>query len=360
VLCPDENSLAALAEGGAPSESRVALARHLDECTACRIAVGSVVRLHGRSNAGALAFGATEESGETPSATASTHCQALAAGDVVGGRFRLDEIVGEGGLGVVWAATHLVTQKRVALKILKFRYAEVDKRFLREARVSGLVRHPNIVDVHDVLQLEDGSLAMVMDLLVGTSLDVRIQGTRALSLRDTLDILCPVLEALDAAHELGIIHRDLKPQNIFLAHDMSGEMQPVLLDFGLAKLTATEGSAAQTSVLTAERQVLGTPLYMAPEQLYGEADIDIRADVWAVGVVLFECLVGRRPITGNTVGHILRSLATQEIPKVGALVELPNELASLIDAALVRDRVARLPRVTPIVEVAKRLRARTS
>ena len=374
--CPDENTLVALAEGVAPSEIRATHARHLDECPSCRQTVGSLVRLAGASS---VPF----QSGSRPRPLSSEEQQiALAAtmasdrpppplsadpnrggesrvGDVVAQRYRLDRIVGEGGLGVVWAATHVVTMKPVALKILKFRYPEIDKRFLREARVAGVVNHPNIVDVHDVVQVErDGSLAMVMDLLEGEPLDRHLDTHGRLALGHTLRIMLPVLSALAAAHALGIVHRDLKPQNIFLAREAAGAIKPMLLDFGLAKLTATEGVAAQTSVLTKEKQLLGTPHYMAPEQLYGEIDIDARTDVWAVGAVLFECLSGQRPLAGNNVGQILRSLATREIPKIETMAAgLPPQFASMIDAMLTRDRAARPASVQPVVDAASWLLA---
>lgn len=280
----------------------------------------------------------------------------LAPGVIVAGRYRLDRIVGEGGLGVVWAATHTLTQKAVALKITKFRFPELDKRFLREARVSGILNHPNIVDVHDVLQLEgDGSLAMVMDLLQGESLDRYLASRGKLSVGETMRIMHPVLSALAAAHAVGIVHRDMKPHNIFLCSPTTpgGPPIPMLLDFGLAKMTASEGAAAMTSVLTREKQLLGTPQYMAPEQLYGEIDIDTRTDVWSSGAVLFECLTGERPLSGNSVGQLMRMLATREIPKIATLVpHAPPPLAEMIDTMLIRDRAMRPANVQPAVDMA--------
>ncbi|HSO37684.1 MAG TPA: serine/threonine-protein kinase [Labilithrix sp.] len=375
--CPDENTLVALADGTAPSEVRATHARHLDGCPSCRQTVGSLVRLAGASattpfesgprsrplsvEEQRVAFAPTMASDRPPpgSGDAADGGGASVVGDIVAQRYRLDRIVGEGGLGVVWAATHLVTMKPVALKILKFRYPEIDKRFLREARVAGVVNHPNIVDVHDVVQVErDGSLAMVMDLLEGEPLDRHLETHGRLSLGATLRIMHPVLSALAAAHALGIVHRDLKPQNIFLARDQLGGDRPMLLDFGLAKLTATAGVAAQTSVLTKEKQLLGTPQYMAPEQLYGEIDIDARTDVWAVGAVLFECLTGQRPLAGNNVGQVMRSLATREIPKVSSLVpELPPQFAAMIDTMLTRERATRPASVQPVVAAAEWLLA---
>ncbi len=376
--CPDENTLVAVATGLAPSEAH---ARHLDTCAACRETVGSLVRmtetsatlaLPAESGLRARPLSIEEErvalaptmASDRPPPPASQSADPdrpgeSVPGDIVAQRYRLERIVGEGGLGVVWAATHIVTLKPVALKILKFRYPEIDKRFLREARVSGVVNHPNIVDVHDVVQVErDGSLAMVMDLLEGEPLDRHLETHGRLPLGHTLRIMHPVLSALAAAHALGIVHRDLKPQNIFLARGPLGEEKPMLLDFGLAKLTATAGIAAQTSVLTKEKQLLGTPQYMAPEQLYGEIDIDARTDVWAVGAVLFECLAGQRPLAGNNVGQVMRSLATREIPKIATLVPgLPSQFGAMIDTMLTRERATRPASVEPVVAAAAYLLA---
>jgi serine/threonine-protein kinase len=371
VQCPDENTLAALADGAMESAVRQSWTRHLDTCSTCRETVASLVRLSGRSGKSDVpeAFAHTVSSealartvaSDRPPPMSGQRSAApsvpgeLAPGMIVAGKYRLDHIVGEGGLGVVWAATHTLTQKPVALKLTKFRFPELDKRFLREARVSGILNHPNIVDVHDVLQLEhDGSLAMVMDLLEGQSLDRHLATRGRLGVGETMRLMHPVLSALAAAHAVGIVHRDLKPQNIFLCSPPAGggAVMPMLLDFGLAKMTASEGAAAMTSVLTREKQLLGTPQYMAPEQLYGEIDIDTRTDVWAAGAVLFECLTGQRPLSGNSVGQIMRVLATREIPKVASLVpDAPAPLAEMIDTMLTRDRAMRPANVKPAVDM---------
>ena len=379
VHCPDENTLVALAEGGMKAHLRAAYARHLDECPSCRETVSSLVRLSssaslasasGADNASSVdaALAKTIPSERPPAAASPVSVPPvslapadLAAGQLVAERYRLERIVGEGGLGTVWAATHVLTQKRVALKVTKFRFPELDKRLLREARISGIVQHPNIVDIHDVLQLpEHGALALVMDLMEGESLDRFLASRQRLTVDETLQILLPVLRALAAAHAVGIIHRDLKPANIFLARSASAvagaKPVPMLLDFGLAKMTATEGVAAMTSVLTKEKQLLGTPHYMAPEQLYGEADIDARTDVWAVGSVIFECLAGARPLVGSSVGQLLRSLATREIPKLTTAVPgIPPELGALVDSMLTRDRALRPSSLAPIIVAAESL-----
>ena len=353
-----------LVEGTLPTDVRADRARHLDECASCRRAVGSLVRLLSTEENPALA---RTIASERPPAPAAPHPDVASgsrektpgglgflAGDVVG-RYQLERVLGEGGLGVVWAARHMLTRKVVALKFTKFDHPELMKRFLREARVGGVLRHRAVVEVHDVFESHAGGpLVMVMDLLHGESLDQLLARRQRIPAIEAMFLLQPVLSALASAHALGIVHRDIKPPNIFLEQGEGGPFGR-LLDFGLARLTATEGAAAMTSVLTREKQLMGTPHYMAPEQLYGEIDIDLRTDVWAMGVVFYECLTGRRPLEGGSVGQILRSLATTEIAPIANVVpEVPTELARAIDASLVRDRAARLPSVLPLLAIAER------
>lgn len=341
--CPDDNEIAALVEGAEESASRMAHVRHLDVCGSCRTAVGTL-----------MALGAAPTRASPASDDDARRRTGRSASEVVARRYRLDRVVGEGGLGVVWAATDLETSKRVAVKVLKLEAPELEKRLLREARVSGLVDHPNVVTVHDVVEIEGGGLAMVMDLLEGESLAERLAKRGRMTCVETLTLLRPALSALRAAHALGIVHRDLKPANVFLAGD-----QTMLLDFGLAKLTASSGVAVQTSVLTREKQVVGTPHYMAPEQLYGEPDIDARADVWSVGVIVFECLAGRRPIDGRSVGRILQGLANDEIPRLDRVDgRVPSDLALVIEHMLQRDRAQRSTSLEPLATLAERYSAR--
>ncbi len=362
VGCPDENALVQLVDGSLPTDLRADHARHLDECSSCRQAVGSLVRMLTPEDHPAFARTVASEHPPAPGVLPGSGTRegspgghGYVAGDVVG-RYQLERVLGEGGLGVVWAARHMLTRKPVALKFTKFADPELVKRFLREARVGGLLRHPAAVEVHDIFEAQPGGpLVMVMDLLSGESLDHVLVRRGRLSLPETFAVMVPVLSALSAAHALGIIHRDVKPPNIFVVNpELEAGPPSRLLDFGLARLTATEGAAAATSILTREKQLMGTPHYMAPEQLYGELDIDAKTDVWAVGVVFYECLAGQRPVEGNTVGQILRSLATREIAPLGSVVPgIPAPVAAAIDACLARDRQARVPDVYPLLRMAE-------
>ncbi|CAN5591723.1 serine/threonine-protein kinase [soil metagenome] len=280
-------------------------------------------------------------------------------GDTVGGRYRLDRLIGEGGMGVVWAAVQLVTRKPVALKALRSVYAsdkQVHQRFLREARAACAVRHPNVVEIHDVIVVEDGLPVMVMDLLEGESLGQRLVRETSIGMEELATIMIPVVSAVGTAHTLGIVHRDLKPDNIFLATTATGSEVKVL-DFGIAKLTATDGDAASTAGLTGTGAMLGTPYYMAPEQIYGEKDIDHRADIWAIGVILYECLAGVRPTQADSIGQILRIVTRDGIKPLRTVrPEVPADILDLVDRLLSSDRAKR---PSSLAEVADALKAHT-
>jgi serine/threonine protein kinase len=268
----------------------------------------------------------------------------LTQGGIVAGKYRLDRVIGRGGMGVVWAATHTVTRKLVALKLVRGEPADPDarRRFLREARAACAVKHPSVVEVHDVVELEDGSPMMVMEHLRGESFADRLQREPKLPLHEVARIMVPVISAVGTAHALGIVHRDLKPQNIFLVDGFEGAPGVKVLDFGIAKLTSLEGDAAQTAGITNTGALLGTPCYMSPEQAFGEKDIDHRADVWALGIILYECFSGVLPTSASNIGQVLKIVLTGSIPPLASVVpELPPEVTSLVDRMLSQDRARR-------------------
>jgi serine/threonine protein kinase len=282
----------------------------------------------------------------------------LQTGGLVGQRYRLVRLLGEGGMGSVWAATHVVTRKSVALKFLKgadAQRADVRRRFLREARAAAAVRHPNVVAIHDIFELDDGSPVMVMDMLEGRSLGARLRQEKRLPPGEMASVLLPVVSAVGTAHAVGIVHRDLKPDNIFLSPLAGGKSAVRVLDFGIAKLTATEGDAALTMGLTQTGDMLGTPHYMAPEQASGESDIDHRTDVWALGVILYECLAGVRPVQGNNLGQLLKRIITGAIVPLGEIApQAPEDLKALVASMLAHDRAQRPADLRPVQEVLRR------
>ena len=266
----------------------------------------------------------------------------MEAGAVVGGKFRLEQQLGEGGMGVVWEASNLRTHRVIALKILKAETAEQRRRLFREGRIAGKLRHPNIVEVHDVVELEDGTPAIVMERLQGESLRALLVRDAKVPLARLAEVFTPIARALECAHAQGVVHRDLKPDNVFLARDPDGAPRIKVLDFGIARLTAVAGDTAATAPLTDTGDVIGTPAYMAPEQVFGEKDVDTRADVWSFGVMLYECVTGKKPFVGDNFGQIFKQVAMGEITPVETHTpEVPAALGALILAMLARDRAAR-------------------
>jgi serine/threonine-protein kinase len=281
----------------------------------------------------------------------------LETGTLVAERYRLERLLGEGGMGEVWSATHEITGGRVALKFLKaanMPRAEARKRFLREARAAALVDHPNIVQIRDVIEHEDMPV-LVMDLLHGETLHNRLGKRGCLDLDETARIAIQIVGAVGAAHEAGLIHRDLKPENVFLAKvSGSGELARVL-DFGIAKLI---DDGLDGATVTQSGTVVGTPAYMAPEQLFGERELDYRIDVWALGVMLHEVLTGVRPIDGDNYGQIAKKLLSEPVRSVAVLrPDLPADVIDLVDRMLVREPENRLSDLREAVEVFARYAA---
>ncbi len=266
-------------------------------------------------------------------------------GTLLADKIRLERILGEGGMGVVYAGTHLGLEIPVAVKFLHgelARHPEVVSRFLNEARATSRLRHPNVIDVRDVGLDTDGSAYMVLELLRGESLATQLETRGALTLRDAVSCLAPVMDALEAAHAIGIIHRDIKPDNVFLSREPDGRIVPKVLDFGIAKLAdSTSGSATATGA------VMGTPYYMAPEQALGRKhQIGPCSDVWSMAVMTYECLTGRLPFVlgeESSMAAILLALMTAEIvPLSRYRADLPPALEDLLSAALVREPSRRI------------------
>jgi serine/threonine-protein kinase len=258
-------------------------------------------------------------------------------GDLIAQKYRLERQLGAGGMGMVWAATHVVTHRSLALKFVLKKSDDpgAQKRAFREARAACAVSHPNVVAVHDVIEGDDGMPILVMDLLRGESLAGKLERERVLSPKDTLAIVRPVLAALSVAHQVGVVHRDLKPDNIFLVE--TGEVK--ILDFGVAKLRGNDGATKETNRLTETGAMVGTPHYMSPEQAFGEGDVDLRADLFSVGAVMHECLSGVPPTDGQNLGQILKALATGAIRPIRDRVpDLPPPVAAVVDALLAIER----------------------
>ncbi len=217
------------------------------------------------------------------------------------------------------------------------------------------------MQIHDVLEIEGGLPVMVMELLEGETLARKLERDGPLPVEQLARLMLPVLSAVGTAHELGIVHRDLKPENVFLASTRDGGVDVKVLDFGIAKLTATEGDAARSGGLTGTGAMLGTPYYMSPEQAFGEKDVDHRADVWSLGVIFYECLSGVRPTQAENIGQIFKIVMTDSIaPLAKRAPGLPTELTELVDRMLQRDRERRPADLREVVDVLARFGARVS
>ncbi len=271
---------------------------------------------------------------------------AFATGTVVAKRYRLERELDRGGQGIVWEAEHLVTRRRVALKFVRARsnsQSSARRRFLREARAATAAKHPNVVEVLELFELDDGTPVMVMELLSGETLRDRLVRQPKLFIEEVAAIFAPVIAALISAHARGIVHRDLKPENIFLASGADEPLTVKVLDFGVAKLLGEDGQSAGATLVTSTGAMLGTPSYMAPEVGMADTAIDARADIWALGVMLYECLAGKRPLEAPSIGGILVKLVTDGIPPLERCVPgVPPAIASLVMRMLVTKREDRL------------------
>ncbi len=263
-------------------------------------------------------------------------------GTTLGGKYMLLRVLGIGGMGAVYEAAHEITERRVAIKVVLAELTknkEVVSRFLREARAASRIRHPNVVDILDAGQDDDGTLFIVQELLAGIDLRHFLFSRSKLSVENALQIVVPIASALTAAHRSGVIHRDVKLENIFITHGPSGEIVPKLIDFGISGVMRDGGRA--TSV-TQTGGIVGTPYAMSPEQARGNRNLDGQTDVWSLGVVLFELLSGQCPFDGDSYNAILANVLTAPIPRVDAVEQsVPFALGNVVARSLERERTFR-------------------
>jgi serine/threonine protein kinase len=265
-------------------------------------------------------------------------------GDIIGGKYRVLRAIGSGGMGVVFEALHLGTDKHVAIKCLHpdiASVAEAAERLKREARATGRINHPNVVAVHDCGE-HGAQLYLVMELLRGRSLRVAM-AARTYTPEALCDVLFPALRGVSAAHAAGVLHRDLKPENVFLVDSPDGfGPLPKVLDFGLARFRDRRNHVT----LSAAGSLMGTYQYMAPEQLRGHAELDERVDVYALGAIAYEMLTGSLPYQADNPVDLALQILESEAPLATTHAPgLPRGLALVIARALARERDRRFPSV---------------
>ncbi|HVJ93552.1 MAG TPA: serine/threonine-protein kinase [Labilithrix sp.] len=287
------------------------------------------------------------------------------AGDVIAGKFQIERVLGEGGMGYVVAARHLQLGKTVALKFIREDVLTNDyrSRFLREARNTVRLKSKHVSRVLDVGSLENGAPYMVMEYLEGTDLSELLKRRGPFPVAEACDYIIQACEAIAEAHGHGIVHRDLKPANLFLSRGPGGEPVIKVLDFGVSKVldlgfddndqTVAGGRRGHTdSVVTRATDLLGSPGYMAPEQVVSARDADARSDVWSLGIIIYRLIGGKPPFTGNSLGELIQNIIHGPMPNLRDLrPDLPAGLEHVVLRCLERDRTRR----PDVVELARLL-----
>ena len=271
-------------------------------------------------------------------------------GELLADKYRVTRLLGEGGMGAVYEAQHTFVGRRFAVKFLHVdlaRRSEAVARFRREAQTAGSLESEHVASVVDFGAAADGTPYLVMEYLEGRDLGRLLGSEGAIVAPRAVRLVIQACRGLEVAHAAGVVHRDLKPENLFLTTRADGSDLVKIVDFGIAKLRDTDGESARTQTGTA----LGTPYYMSPEQARGERAIDHRADIYAMGVILYEALSGKKPHTGETYNAIMYHLLTQPVVPLRTLrPDLSSELAAVVERAMATDPAHRYATVTELVD----------
>ncbi|HKO43609.1 MAG TPA: protein kinase [Pyrinomonadaceae bacterium] len=283
---------------------------------------------------------------------------------VLDGQYRIESLLGKGGMGAVYLGRHILLGDRVAIKILPREVqnnAEWLRRFRREGQAARRFRHANAVTVYDLRTAADGTIYMVMEYVEGHTLDAELKQRGRFTPADALEVLEPIMSVLNTAHAMGVVHRDLKPENIMIGKGNGSESTVKLLDLGIAKMREIAGvESSGTTELTMAGQVLGTPYYMSPEQWGelsrdGNMEIDGRADIYSLGLVAYQMIAGRRVYAANTLHELRREHLYAKPPALSEVVPgVSPAFSKVIDRAISKDRV---DRQSTAGELAEELRA---
>jgi len=293
--------------------------------------------------------GAPDGEGHSPASGISA-AGPFSPGSIIGGKYLVEDVIGEGGLGVVVRAKHLQLDQPVAIKHLKpfaVSHGAVVERFMREARLAAKIKTEHAVKVHDVDAVESGVPYMVMELLEGRDLD-QLVSQSPLPIDVAIDYVLQACEALAEAHAAGIVHRDLKPANLFLASRPGNSSIVKVLDFGISKLASQDRSDRRVTRID-ER--VGTPVFMSPEQLQAAPDVDARSDIWSLGVVLFELVTGKLPFDAPDLPQLCVAILTKPpVPLAVLHADAPDELDAVITRCLQKDRSKRYQNIAELAQ----------
>jgi len=269
-------------------------------------------------------------------------------GDILAGKYRVNKVLGAGGMGVVVQATHIVLEDKVALKFLLPEFVEneaVSARFLREAQAAVRIKSPNVARVVDVGTLESGAPFMVMEYLSGRDLGQELDAIGPFSVETAAKFALQACEALASAHASGIIHRDIKPANLFITQNADGSPLLKVLDFGISKVADATG----VSNLTRTHAAMGSPTYMSPEQMRSAKDVDSRADIWSLGVVIFEMVAGTLPFNAESMPQLVALVLESEAPSLrDARPDVDEAFDELVTRCLQKDTSKRFQDVAEL------------
>jgi eukaryotic-like serine/threonine-protein kinase len=341
--CVDDEIVAQFFDGDLEAEDEARLRTHVDACDECR----QLLAVAGQSDRAVPQVPAVTDLAAGGSGAANP----FRPGALIAEKYEVLRSIGVGGMGIVLAARHRELGQIVAIKAMlpeNLGDGDAVRRFLREGRAAAALRSDNIVRIYDVGLLPSGLPFLVMEFLEGEDLASRLR-TGPIRVNEAIDYVVQAAAALIEAHGRGLIHRDIKPQNLFLARVTAGRRRIKVLDFGLAKQTRPNADPASTSQ-TRERTILGSPYYMSPEQVRGAPDVDVRTDVWSLGVTLFQLLAGSPPFTSTSVHGVLARILADPAPDVRSLrPDTPKHVAEVIARCLEQDREKRYASIDAFV-----------
>jgi serine/threonine protein kinase len=273
-------------------------------------------------------------------------------GQVLAGKYRVDKVLGRGGMGIVVAAHHLHLDERVAIKFLlpeALTSTDAVARFIREARAAVRIKSEHVARVSDVGTLDNGAPYMVMEYLDGGDLGAWLDERGAMAAEQAAEFLLQACEAIGEAHALGIVHRDLKPANPFCVRRADGLLSVKVLDFGISKVTAPVRGSSHDHAMTRTNAVMGSPLYMSPEQMVSSRDVDARSDVWSLGVILYQLVTGRTPFEADGMPELVLKIAGSPPTPIHTFRrDLPPGFDAVVLRCLEKDRQRRFGNVAEL------------